>query len=341
MKHYTRIKGIAFRKDEKIFVNKKREQIKNLNSIPFPEWSLFPMERYIACLKLWNQEKDERGLGILTSRGCTNRCNFCYRMEKGLRKRAIRNVIEEMRALSQNYGVSYFWMQDELFVSSKKRIFEFRDALKKNRLEIKFACDARVNLIDQEIVDCLKDCGCQLLDFGIESVDQIVLDRMNKKTTVEQNIKAVELVRKANIGMNLNLLWGNIGDTKETLKKAVEFIKTYTTYDIIRTIRPVTPYPGCDLYYEAIKRGLLFGPEDFFDKFKNSDLLTVNFTDISEKEFYHMLFEANQELILDHTKNSASFSMEESNNLIEGFKKLYFQKDYKFRGARHYVRESS
>ena len=103
----------------------------------------------------------------------------------------------------------------------------------------------------------------------------------------------------------------------------------------MRTIRPVTPYPGSDLYYEAIERGLLSGPEDFFNKFKNSDLYTVNFTDIPKDRFYKLLFEANKELIIDHYEHTTK-DMNSVNRLIKDFYNLYFRRKTTFRGARHY-----
>jgi radical SAM superfamily enzyme YgiQ (UPF0313 family) len=256
-------------------------------------------------------------------------------MEKGIRFRSIENVVEEMEILNKTYGVNFFHMQDELFFASKKRIFEFHNALKKNKLNIKFVCEARVNILDEELAYCLKECGCQFLNFGMESSDQNVLNLMNKNTTVQQNIKAAEITRTAGIGLGLNFIWGNIGDTEESLKNNVKFIKQYNSYNQLRTIRPATPYPGCDLYYEAIKRGLLSGPEDFFNKFKNSDLLLVNFTDIPEKEFYRLLHEANKELILDHFSHTTK-DMEQAHTLIKDFQNLYFGNKPKFRGARHY-----
>jgi radical SAM superfamily enzyme YgiQ (UPF0313 family) len=332
------IKGIAYRDREEIVANKRRQPIKNLDSIPFPEWSLFPIERYTTCLKLPRTSDKDKTLGILTNRGCINRCNFCYRMEKGIRFRSIQNVIEEMKILNEKYGVTYFAIQDELFVFSKKRIFEFRDALEEKNLKIKFACDARVDIFDEELAKCLKECGCQFLNFGMESSDQNVLNIINKNTTVEQNIQAAEISRKIGIGCGLNFIWGNIGDTEESLKNNVKLIKKYNSYDQIRTIRPVTPYPGCDLYYEAIKRGLLSGPEDFFDKFKNSDLLTVNFTDMPEDRLYKLLFEADKELILDHFMHTTK-DMESAYKLINDFYDLYFRGKITFRGARHYAKQ--
>ena len=333
----SQIKGIAYRSREEVVINERRKPIMELDSIPFPEWSLFPMERYTTCQKLFGMDKDDKISGILTSRGCFNRCNFCYRMEGGIRFRSVENVVEEMKTLKEKYRVDYFFMNDELFNFPKKRTFEFYESLRKNDLKIKFACNARVDTFDEETAVCLKESGCKFLNFGMESSNQNVLNIMKKNTTVEQNIRAAEISRKVGIGLGLNFIWNNIGDTEKSLRNNVKLIKKYNTYDQIRTIRPMTPYPGCDLYYEAIERGLLSGPEDFFDKFKNSDLLTVNFTDIPEEKFYKLLFEANKELIIDYFMHTTR-DMEAANSLINDFYKLYFKGDVKFRGARHYTK---
>ena len=334
----SQIKGIAYRSPEGIMVNERRKPLAELDSLPFPEWSLFPMEKYIGCLKLYGADDKDVAFSIITSRGCVNRCSFCYRMEKGVRVRSLKNVVEEMKILNRTYGVNYFEIEDELFVLSKKRILEFRDVLNQESLKIKFYCQARVDLFDEEIAKAIEEAGCQFVNFGMESSDQNVLNLMNKNTTVEQNIKAAEIASKTGLGLGLNFIWGNIGDTEESLKGNVELIKKYNTYDQIRTIRPVTPYPGCDLYYEAIQKGLLTGPEDFFDKFKNSDLFTVNFTDIPEDKFYKLLFEANKELIIDHFSHTTK-DMEEGNRLIKDFYNLYFKGGTNFRGARHYEKK--
>ncbi|MBA4318688.1 MAG: B12-binding domain-containing radical SAM protein, partial [Flavobacterium sp.] len=312
----SQIKGIAYRDKDDIVVNERREPVRDLDSIPFPEWSLFPMERYTACLELFDMDKEDKALGILTSRGCVNRCNFCYRPERGIRFRSLENVIEEIKILKERYGVTYFGMQDELFVFSKKRIFDFYEQLRKNNLKIKFNCNARVDIFDEEVAICLKESGCKFLSFGMESSDQNVLDLMKKNATVEQNIQAAEITKKIGIGLGLYFIWGNKGDTEETLRNNVKLIKEYNTYDEIRTIRPVTPYPGSELYYETIERGLLSGPEDFFNKFKNSDLFTVNFTNIPLDKCYNLLFDANKDLIIDHYMHTTK-DMDAANNLIK------------------------
>lgn len=335
----TKVKGIAYMQDGKVIINHRRLPIKKLDSIPFPEWSLFPMKEYTSCLQPFNASKDDVVFGMVTSRGCVNKCSFCYRMEKGIRLRNINNIVEEIKILNDKYGVNYFMMYDELFVVNKSRMNEFKKALKQNNLKIKFYCNARVDMLDRELVELLKECGCIFLNFGMESSDQRVLDLMNKRTTVEQNIIAAEISKEAGIGLGLNFIWGNLGDSAESLKNNVDLIKKYNTYDQLRTIRPVTPYPGSELYYTAIEMDLLKGPEDFFDKFRNSDLFTVNFTDIPKDEYYKLLFNANKELILDHYHHTNG-NMEEAENLISSFFELYFKGNCRFRGARHYKSEN-
>lgn len=334
------VKGIAFKKNGTIQVNQRRAPISDLDSIPYPDWSILPMEKYVSCITPYGAKATDIALGIITSRGCLHKCNFCYRMEKGIRVRSISNVLGEMAQLNKNFGVNYFMIFDELFVFSKKRLHEFRNGLSDRGLNIKFSCNARVDIFDEEMAVMLKESGCIFLNFGMESSDQNVLNLMNKKTTVEQNITAAEIALKTGIGLGLNFIWGNIGDTYESLKNNMLLIKRFNTYDQLRTIRPVTPYPGSELYNEAIRRKLLSGPDDFFNRFKNSDLFTVNFTEIPDDRYYELLFEVNKELIMDYFEHTSK-RMDLAEKMISGFYDLYFKGKIRFRGARHYEKNKS
>jgi len=334
----AKVNGIAYREDDIIHINERRKPIQNLDSIPFPYWDIFPMKEYVSCVSLYNMETQDKALDIITSRGCINACNFCYRMEKGIRYRSIKNVIEEIIELKERFGVTYLAIHDELFTYPKKKIFEFKDELEKNDIQIKYDCQARVDTFDDEIAECLKTSGCQVVSFGFESMDQNVLDLMKKNTTTEDNTRAMQIALKYHLGASLNFIWGNIGDTEESLRNDVDFIKKYNTYNNLRTVRPVTPFPGSELYNEAISQGLINGPEDFFNKFKNSDLITLNFTDIPLEKCYQLLFEANKELILDHFLRTSG-DLIQAEAVISDFQDLYFGGNTKFRGARRYVKK--
>jgi sialic acid synthase SpsE/radical SAM superfamily enzyme YgiQ (UPF0313 family) len=330
------IKGIAFKKENKIIINERRKPIQNLDSIPFPAWHLFPMEKYITNFKAPGMEDNDRMLSIVTSRGCVNRCSFCYRMEKGIRIRSLQNIIDEMKFIKEKYNINYFFILDELFVLNEKRTLDFEKLLLENKLtNIKYTVEARVDMFNKTIAESLKRTGCTYVNIGFESGTQKILDQIGKNVTVEQNINVLKICEEVGLPAGLNFIWGFPDDDYETLRKNVELIKKYNQYSQLRTIRPVTAYPGTDLYYYAIDKKLLDGPADFFEKFKNSDLITTNFTKFDNQTCYKWLLEANTELILDHY-NHTNKSIDEAHNLIQQFKDLYDGKITKFRGARTY-----
>lgn len=330
------VRGIAFLAGNKVIFTGKNIIVEDLDMIPFPLWKIFPMDKYTTCFKLYKQKPGERSFSIITSRGCVNRCNFCMRLEKGIRLRSIKNIVEELKLLKKYYGVNNYIFQDELFVLNKQRIKDFINSLKRANLKIKFFCNARVDTIDIEMVKLLKQAGAVFINLGLESTSDKVLKLMNKHTTVKQNLRAIQAIRNVrDVGIGLNFLWNNFGDTIDTLKENARWIKKYNTYYQCRTIRPTTPYPGCDLYYECIKRGLLKGPADFFNKFKNSDLMLVNLMKMSTARAYKELFKVNRDLILDNYLNIKG-DLNYANMLIQDLQDLYLGKTIIFRGVRHY-----
>lgn len=331
--------GIAYWLEDKIIVNERARPVVALDTIPFPAWELFPMEKYVNSIRLPGGEVSDKTMGVLTSRGCINRCSFCYRMEQGIRARSMNNVAEEMKLLNTKYGITYFMFSDEMFIPNRKRIEEFVGIIKSLGVPIKYYCQARVELAkDREILKMLAESGCKILNLGLESLDQNVLDLMGKRTKVEDNIEAVENTIAAGIHPGLNFIWANPGDTLESLDKIVKFLLKYDTQGQLRTIRPPTPYPGCPLFYKAIEDGKLNGPGDFFEKFVNSDRLTVNFTNLSDTEVYAALLDANSRLVRNYYSRKNK-PMTDADIVIDNFKKLYFPAcldDVKFRGVRHY-----
>ena len=319
------IDGIAFWDNNEITINKRRDPIKNLDSIPFPAWHLFPMEEYTSRPSPVGKEPHEKVGHMILSRGCVGRCNFCYRMEKGFRYRSIQNILEEIIELREKYNVTYYVFNDELALYPKKRIFELKDALDKNDIKIKFQASTRAELFNEngrEIASLLKEMGCCYLGIGFESANQDILNTMGKRTTVAQNHQAAQCVTSAKIPLGLFFIWGNIGDNEQTLREDVDFIKQYNTYNDIRTIRPPTPYPGAPLYDYAIEKKLLTGPDDFFNKYTNGDLLTVNFTEIENARYYEALLAANRELIYDYYDHTTR-DYDEAESLVQTYSGLY------------------
>lgn len=321
------VKGIAFREGEKVVVNKRRPLIKDIDTIPFPAYDLFPID-YYRLLRMVHATNTDFVLPIVSGRGCTFNCTFCYRMDTGFRPRSNESIIDEINLLKRRYGITYISFADELLMVSAERMIRLCEDFIKAKLNIKWDCNGRLNYAKPEILKLMKQAGCVFVNYGIEAMDDEVLKKMKKGLTIKQIIEGIKATLDVGISPGFNIIFGNIGDNKETLNKGVRFLIKYNDGAQMRTIRPVTPYPGSPLYYYAIQKGLIKDCEDFYEnKHLNSDLLSVNFTDMSDEEFHKCLLKANTKLIMDYFQKKQSI-------IIEQAKTLYLEKNISFRGFR-------
>lgn len=319
--------GIAYRKDSEVFVNPSRPLIEDVDSIPMPAYHLFNMEHY-RLLRMPNCSKTDFIMPVLSGRGCTFTCNFCYRMDKGFRGRTNESIIEEVRYLKENYGITYIAFSDELLMSSMERTMSLCQAIIDAKLDIKWDCNGRLNYAKPKVLNLMKEAGCVFINYGIEAYDDQILKNMDKVLTTKQIEVGIQNTLAAGISPGYNIIFGNIDETRETLMKGVEFLLKYDDGAQMRTIRPVTPYPGSPLYHLAIKEGMIKDIEDFYEnKHTNSDLLTCNFTKLTDEEFYQALMDAN-EMLLDNYQKKVK------ENTRKQLEDLYIKHDASFRGFR-------
>lgn len=326
-KSFANIKGIAFRDGEKIVVNKRRKLIQDIDTLPLPAYHLFPIE-YYRLLREAHASKADFTMPVLSGRGCPFKCTFCYRMDEGIRLRDNESIIDEVKFLKKEYGITYIFFSDELLMTSVERTINLCEDFIKTKLNIKWNCNGRLNYAKPEVLRLMKQAGCVFIKYGIEAMDDEVLKNMKKTLTTKQIIEGVEATLDAGMSPGLNIIFGNIGDNKDTLEKGVKFLLKYDDGAQLRTIRPVTPYPGSELYYYAIKKGLLKDCEDFYEnKHINSDLIAINFIDMSDEEFHRSLLDANTILLKDYYQKKLD-------SIVGQSKKLYLERDTSFRGYR-------
>ena len=142
--------------------------------------------------------------------------------------------------------LTYIAFQDDLLMSSIKHTEDVcKEFLK--RFNVTWACNGRLNYCSEELLQLMKDAGCTFINYGIESLDQNVLNNMKKGLRPDMIEQGIKDTLKVGISPGLNFIFGNKGDNKETLKKAVDFLIKYDDFAQKRTIRPVTPYPGSPL----------------------------------------------------------------------------------------------
>lgn len=324
---FNDIAGISYEDKKKYIINDKREIIEDVDAIPFPAYDLFPIECY-RLIRFPRMENTDFAMPVLSGRGCKFSCTFCSRWDGSFRPRSSEKILEEIGFLQEKYGINFILFSDELLMSSEERVVSLCNAFKKHKPTFKWICNGRLNYAKKNVLKLMKESGCCKINYGIESMDDEVLKKMKKALTVKIITKGIENTLEVGISPGLNIIFGNIGDTKEILDKGVDFLLKYGDGVEMRTIRPVTPYPGSPLYNYAIEKGFLKDCRDFYEnKHINSDLLSVNFTDMSDDDFHKALYEANEKLMKRYFTDMYVTSCERA-------KKLYFEKDASFRGFR-------
>jgi anaerobic magnesium-protoporphyrin IX monomethyl ester cyclase len=321
------VKGLAYTDGSRVVVNPRRPLIADIDRLPWPAYDLFPMQYYRLGRPPHAGNLDFVA-PVLSGRGCPFKCTFCYRMDEGFRPRSNGGMVEEIRFLQQNYGITYIDFADDLLMSSVDRTAALCEAFMEAGLGVRWSCNGRLNYARKTLLELMKRAGCAFINYGIESMDDRVLRNMRKSLCAAQIVEGVEATLAAGISPGLNLIFGNLGDNRETLRKGVEFLLKYDDLAQLRTIRPVTPYPGSELYRQAVDSGLLEGCEDFYErKHVNSDLLSVNFTQLSDEEFHGALLEANTLLLQNHYAKRLAAT-------LEAARRLYLRGDASFRGFR-------
>lgn len=282
---WTSVPGLAYLNEEGVFrTSPPREMIADLDSIPLPAWDLFPVENYIASYD--HRQKSVRHLEVVASRGCPFNCVYCYRIYgRTVRRRSPESIVAEIEILVNRYKIEYTGFPDDLFTSNREFVMETCRLLKKRVPGINWSCLGRVNTVDKEMLEAMKDAGCDWISYGIESGDDEMLVRMKRGVTADECLEAMNLTRSAGIHAEGSFMIGMFGETRESAENTVEFCRKA---DITAPMLFVTPYPGTAIFNRAVEEKKIDDVEDFLEKMNAADELLVNLTDMSDDELFRL-----------------------------------------------------
>lgn len=241
-----RINGIVYRdENNELHITPKREQIKPLDNIPFPARDVF---------------KTNSKTYMFTSRGCPYRCAFCAssRFWDKVRFFSGEYVVSEIEHLIDEYKVHHIDFADDLFIVSKERIPLIIKLLRERNLlgRATFSCTAKSDLINDELVQLLKELGVNVIFLGLESGCDNILNYLKGGTvSVEDHENAIKTIRKYQIEVSGSFI---IGSPKESMQDALEtlnFIKKNRVETL--PIYPLTPFPGTPIWDYAKSKDLV------------------------------------------------------------------------------------
>jgi radical SAM superfamily enzyme YgiQ (UPF0313 family) len=234
---------------------------------------------------------------LITTKGCVARCTFCHRWDKGFRAFNIPNFIKMVRYLKEKYNVGFLQLSDENFGSDRRQLLEFTEAMKAEDVLYQVG-GVRVRSVNPDILRRLKESGCVAVYYGMETGSPEILDMMEKKAGLADNLNAARWTKDAGLYTIYQMILGMPGETAKTIGDTIDFLKKTTEYlddsPINRmSINYIQALPGTPVYEYARLKGLIgstmadeeryllhisdinAGDETKFINFTGDDYLTV------------------------------------------------------------------
>ena len=291
---YSLIQSLIWRDAQhNIHTNPKREQIDNLDQLPFPVWDDLNLKKYKAPPTIIERKII---LPVLYRRGCMNRCSFCSQnvLFPRMRNRSISNLLDEIERNIERYHIPWFGFQDSSFPQNPKEAFEFSEGMKKRGLEkkCKWLTEMNYEMLTLDVLQALKDSGLFLIMFGFETGSQMILDRYKKSQTLEKAHIVMEWTKKLKIFTYGLFMIGLPGETEESVQQTIDYAISLDPE--IAKFNRFVPYPGSPLYY-SIKKDIpdFDSHEEAFTAWSKQDLhLNSRWTTIEPQRLRRLQKEA-------------------------------------------------
>ncbi|HQB11898.1 MAG TPA: radical SAM protein [Candidatus Omnitrophota bacterium] len=242
----SKIPGLVYRKEGKIFSNPTREPVADLDTLPFPAWDLFELERYNGIFPL------------SASRGCPYRCYFCTPnyLGKKVRVKSYQKIMEEIAWLVERFGAKRIQFTDAMMGLLKDESIQMCDELIRSGLgrKIQWDCETRADAVSLGLFQKMKEAGCEWVALGVESGNERILGEVIKKGETKDQIRvAVQLAKRAGLKVRTFFILGHYTETPETIRETIRFALELNPDAIAFGL--IVPNPGSEFRKIAETKG--------------------------------------------------------------------------------------
>lgn len=266
------IKGIAFFSEGEVCFTGEREQIKDLDLLPYPAFHLF--RNFDKKINGSEEQKFNFILGkrctsfknalmLLSSRGCVYYCNFCPMskvFKNKIRFHSPGYFVDMLEYFYKRYKIKNYIFGDNNFTLDKNRASEICNEIIKRKLKIQWSCMTRSDGVTHALLEKMARADCFEIFYGVESGSPKIQKRIGKNLNLNLTRKVFKWTEKLGMRSNLMLMVGNCGETRETIKETLIFIKEMNPSNIIVKVTKV--YPGTEIHDLFERKGLL--PENYY-----------------------------------------------------------------------------
>lgn len=248
------------------------------SQLPLPARHLIDLNSYHYFID------GKRSGSVIWMQGCPYQCSYCsgraspsFRLA---RPRATEDIVNEIALLTREYGYEGIQIYDD---EINLVDFQFRknmEALIELQLKIgkklRYRGFVKANLLTEAQVKLMKEVGFHEICVGVESAHPRILENINKKATVEDNTRCVELAKKYNLRMKAFCSIGHPGESPESIEALQRWLTKVGVDDFDCTV--ISPFPSVPYYDEAVR---LDSGEYLYTSPRSGDhlrMLDVNYT---------------------------------------------------------------
>lgn len=274
------VDGLIYREEGTLKTTGRRKEIEDIDSLPFPDYEGFNYAEYLEFNPdLSDEGKKYSQVSVIGGRSCKYNCTFCFHPSGSIyRQRSLDSIFKEIDYLVQNYKISYIALREELFATDNERVRQFCERVEK--YDFDWSIQLRIDSINQELVDLLKDTRCRYVFVGVESADDKVLKSMRKGITRLQIEAALDMLRDAGLNSRSGVIFGDTAETVETARFTLDwFRKNHERYRMF--VDMIIAFPGSVLYKRACASGVIPDPVQFL----KDGCPIVNVSSMSDAEF--------------------------------------------------------
>jgi len=273
------VKGVVYKRNNEIVQNGDPMICENLDELGIPAHDIVPLRVYRDPFT-----QDRPITATYASRGCINNppcimCSACF--YNNYRYRSVEILIEEMLFLKE-LGVKELRFPFDSGFNNAEIAVELFDRMIKEKVNLKFTCNARADRLPLELIKKMKEAGCKVICIGCESANREVLKFMRKNERIEQIRETVNNVKKTGIQVLVYFIFGLPLETKETIIETVDFAKKLNA-DLV-TFGIAIPHPGTEFYNYLNGEKYLFTKD--WSKYNPLFAPPYSYPDLSSREIY-------------------------------------------------------